>query len=237
MSTLKVFAALLHYPDEALQRASGELVDALDADGLLAGDRRVAVVGFIDRLRENDLFALQADYVDTFDRGRARSLYVYEHLHGESRERGQSMVELKRLYRAHGFAIDGPELPDYLPLFLEFLSTRPFEEAVGWLEQIGEVLQLLHARLAARASPYAAVLEPLARLSGRRTNEAEVSARVSEERADDTPAALDRVWMEAPVTFGPDGGCGGDAEVKPVRWMPRPRSAGEGGDRQGGSRE
>lgn len=220
MSTLKVFAALLHYPDDALQRASGELMDALDADGLLAGERRAAVVGFIERLRQDDLLALQAEYVDTFDRGRARSLYVYEHLHGESRERGQAMVELKRLYRTHGFAIDGPELPDYLPLFLEFLSTRPLEEAVGWLEQIGEVLQLLHARLVLRASPYAAVLEPLVRLAGLGTNETEVSARVSQERADDTPAALDRVWMEAPVTFGPeDAACGG--AVQPVRWMPR----------------
>jgi nitrate reductase delta subunit len=221
VSTLKVIAVLLHYPDEALQRASVELVDALDADLLLGADRRAAVVRFIERLRQSDLLALQAEYVDTFDRGRARSLHVYEHLHGESRERGRAMVELKRLYRAYGFAIEGPELPDYLPLFLEFLSTRPVGEAVGWLQQIAEVLQVLHARLASRASPYAALLEALVRLAGRRTNEAELSARVAEECPDDTPAALDRVWMEAPVSFGPGYAARAGAAVQPVRWMPR----------------
>ncbi len=222
MSTLKVLAALLHYPDEALQGAADELAAALDADGLLPDAPRAAVRGFIARLREADLLTLQAEYVDTFDRGRARSLYIYEHLHGESRDRGRAMVELKRLYRAHGFAIRGPELPDYLPLFLEFLSTRPLEEALGWLEQIGEVLQLLHARLAGRASPYAALFEPLARLGGERAEEVGVRARVAQESADDTPAALDGAWMEAPVTFGPEDGVRGtERGIQPVRWMPR----------------
>lgn len=219
MSTLKVLAALLHYPDEVLQGAAAELATALDADGLLGGARRLAVHRFIERLRASDLLEFQAEYVETFDRGRSRSLYIYEHLHGESRDRGQAMVELKHLYHAHGFAIRGPELPDYLPLFLEFLSTLPLEEALGWLEQVGEVLQLLHARLAGRASPYAALLEPLARLGGERAGEAGVRARVAQERPDDTPAALDRAWMEAPVTFGPTDGA--RAGVQPVRWMPR----------------
>jgi len=125
---------------------------------------------------------------------------------------------LKRLYRAHGFAIDGPELPDYLPLFLEFLSLRPLEEAVAWLEQIGEVLQRLHARLAERASPYAALLEPLVRLAGVDVDAA-VRAQVAQEKPDDTAAALDRVWMEAPVTFGPEDGARGGAQ--PIRWVPR----------------
>lgn len=221
MSTLKVLAALLHYPDEALQGVSAELVDALNTDGLITGKRRAAVVDFIERLRDGDLLTLQAEYVDTFDRGRARSLYVYEHLHGESRARGQAMVELKHLYATHGFAIATSELPDYLPLFLEFLSTQPLDEAVGWLEQVGEVLQRLHARLAARANPYAALLEPLVRLAGQRTEEPDVRAQVAQELPDDTPAALDRVWMEAAVTFGPENGACGATEAQPMRWVAR----------------
>ncbi len=215
MSTLKVIAALLHYPDEALQSHTGELLAALDADGLLKGTRRAAVDGFIERLREQDLLELQAEYVETFDRGRARSLYLYEHVHGESRDRGQAMVELTQVYRVHGFEIAAVELPDYVPLFLEFLSTLPLEEALGWLEDVGHILQLLHARLLERTSPFAVLLEPLVRLAGLSPEEA-VRELVAKEKPDDTPEALDRVWMEAPVTFGPEGGCGsargGDAQ-------------------------
>ena len=221
-ATLKVLAALLHYPDERLQQAAGELVEALDGEALLTGSQRAAVVGFIERLRGGELLALQAEYVDTFDRGRARSLHIYEHLHGESRARGQAMVELKRLYQAQGLGIGLPELPDYLPLFLEFLSLQPLEEALGWLEQIGGILQLLHARLAERASPYAALLEPLVRLAGERPGDAGLRDRVARESADDTPAALDRVWRESPVTFGPEYAAPGDRRpaVAPVQWMP-----------------
>lgn len=226
--TLKVFAALLHYPDAALAGAAAELVGALDGDGLLDRRQREDIVGFIERMRERDPLELQAEYVDTFDRGRARSLYLYEHLHGESRDRGQAMVELKRFYRMHGFAISGPELPDYLPLFLEFLATRPRTEAVEWLEQIGDVLQLLHARLAARDSPYAAILEPLARLAGEATGDAALAARVAGERPDDTPAALDRVWAEAPVTFGPGNTRPPCAAVQHRRAMPQRQDRTEG---------
>lgn len=206
MITLKVFAALLHYPDEALQEHADELEAALDSDGLIRGRRRAALRGFIDRLREDELLELQSEYVETFDRGRLRSLYLYEHVHGESRDRGQAMVELIRLYREHGFEISAAELPDYLPLFLEFLSRLPLQDALGWLEEVGPILQLLHARLAARGSAYAVVLEPLVRLAGL-TPEAAVQEQVAGEAPDDTPEALDRVWMEAPVSFGPGDAC------------------------------
>lgn len=219
MSTLKILAALLHYPDEELQGAAGELAGSIETDSLLPAALLDGVRRFIDRLQAVDLYDLQAEYVDTFDRGRARSLYIYEHLHGESRDRGQAMVELKRHYRRYGFVIHGPELPDYLPLFLEFLSSRPLDEALDWLGQVGEVLQLLHARLAERASPYALLLEPLARLGGEDTAEAGVRARVAQESADDTPAALDRAWMDAPVTFGPEIGTA--AGLQQQLWSPQ----------------
>ncbi len=216
MITLKVFAALLHYPDEALQEHADELDAVLDSDGLIRGTRRAALRGFIDRLRDDELLELQSEYVETFDRGRLRSLYLYEHVHGESRDRGQAMVELIRLYREHGFEISTAELPDYLPLFLEFLSRLPPEEALGWLEEVGPILQLLHARLAARSSAYALVLEPLVRLAGL-TPEAAVQEQVAGEAPDDTPEALDRVWMEAPVSFGPGDGCGAAQTQTKVR--------------------
>lgn len=209
MLTLKVLAALLHYPGEELQTHSDELVAALAEDGLLQTAERDAVDRFIDRLCKNDLLEAQAAYVETFDRGRSRSLYLFEHVHGESRDRGEAMVELLRVYRRAGFDISVAELPDYVPLFLEFLSTLPAEQALAWLEETGHLLQMLHARLAGRANPYAVLLEPLVRLAGLDPHDVELSEQVAAEKPDDTRQALDSVWMEEPVTFGPEGGsCG-----------------------------
>jgi len=227
MSTLKVLAVLLHYPDEELQAYADELIAVLDAEGLIRGRRRTEIIGFIERLREDDLLDRQAEYVETFDRGRSRSLHLYEHVHGESRDRGQAMVELTRVYREHGFEIAGAELPDYLPLFLEFLSTLPMDQALGWLEDVGPILQPLHARLAERSSAYTVLVEPLVRLAGLKADES-VREEIAKETPDDTPEALDRVWMEAPVTFGPEDGCGAGRQSteQTVHWhKKRPQSA------------
>lgn len=217
MLTLKILAALLHYPGEELQTHGSELIAALAEEDLLQAAECEAVVGFIDRLRASDLLEAQAAYVETFDRGRSRSLYLFEHVHGESRDRGEAMVELLRVYRQAGFDISVSELPDYVPLFLEFLSTLPADHALAWLEETGHLLQMLHARLAGRASPYAVLLEPLVRLAGLDPHDAELSEQVAAEKPDDTRQALDRVWMEAPVTFGPEGGsCGADGSRQPA---------------------
>lgn len=87
----------------------------------------------IEELASQDLYELQARYVDLFDRSRALSLHLFEHVHGESRDRGQAMVDLKALYESHGLEITASELPDFLPLFLEYLSLRPLEEAKALL--------------------------------------------------------------------------------------------------------
>ncbi|MGI9284105.1 MAG: nitrate reductase molybdenum cofactor assembly chaperone [Pseudomonadales bacterium] len=231
MSTLKIIAALLHYPDDQLQEHADELIEMLRAEQLITGARSVAVQGFIGRLRDTDLLDLQAEYVETFDRGRSRSLYLYEHVHGESRDRGPAMVELIQIYRSYGFELSSAELPDYLPLFLEFLDSLPLDDALTWLEDVGHVLQLLHARLAERGSPFAVIFEPLVRLAGLAPEEA-VRQQVAKETPDDTPEALDRAWMEAPVTFGQEGGSGAEQQVsatqqantaQPLRWQDSPQ--------------
>lgn len=206
MPTLKILATLLHYPDQAIQDHGGELIEALQGDDLLQPAEHDALIGFIARLRVSDLLDAQAAYVDTFDRGRSRSLYLFEHLHGESRDRGEAMVELREVYRQSGLDIAVRELPDYLPLFLEFLSTLSREEALGWLEETGHLLQRLHAHLAEGANPYAHVVSPLVRLAGLSPEDAELRGQVAAEPPDDTRQALDRVWREEPVTFGPQGG-------------------------------
>ncbi len=203
MVTLKIIAALLHYPDEPIQTNAAELITVLDQDGMLGGRARAAVIAFIERLHGSDLLERQAEYVDTFDRGRSRSLYLFEHVHGESRDRGQAMVDLRQAYWAQGLEITVSELPDYLPLFLEFCSTLPAEQAVAWLEDIGPLLALLHARLREHGSPYCVLLEPLLALADVELEDAALDRQIAGEAPDDTPEALDRVWMETPVTFGP----------------------------------
>ena len=225
MRTFQVVAALLHYPDEALWRHVDQLRETLAEEAVLSAIERDAFDAFLDDLIARDPIDAQARYVETFDRGRARSLYLFEHVHGESRDRGQAMVELSRLYRQHGYAISARELPDYLPLYLEFLSQLPSHEALERLAEIGGLVQHLHAQLAERGNVHAVLLEPLLRLCGLSSGDQLLRERVAAEVPDDILAALDAVWMEAPVTFGAQGtaGCGSGPQSveQPVRWQER----------------
>ena len=120
-TTLRVLSALLRYPDEAVQQAAPVFSALLAEDGLLTPDQRAALAPLIERLAHDDLLDSQGAYVALFDRGRALSLHLFEHVHGESRDRGQAMVDLRDRYEAQGLEIEAKELPDYLPLFLEYL--------------------------------------------------------------------------------------------------------------------
>ncbi len=231
MMILKLIAVLLHYPDEELQGSALELLAAVRQDAHLDDGQRERLADFIGALAESDLMELQARYVETFDRGRSLSLHLFEHVHGESRDRGQAMVDLLSVYERHGFRVALSELPDYLPLFLEFLSTLPESEARQWLGEVSHILQLLHARLVEREQPYAVLFEPLLTLAGAELLPAEVERRVRGEERDDTPEALDKIWAEEPVTFGPGAaGCPAaqprrPAQVTPIQWADR-RGAG-----------
>ncbi len=222
MRTLKVIAALLHYPDEALQQHGELLRETLAEESLLTEAELSAFDVFIEKVCRQDLIEVQSRYVETFDRGRARSLYLFEHVHGDSRDRGQAMVDLNRIYREHGYVIDARELPDYLPLYLEFLSTLPPTAALQRLADIGELVQHLHGHLFSRQNLYATALAPLLRLSGVEADDAELRERIAAEAPDDTLAALDAVWMESPVTFGAQGaaGCGDErrSAIQPIEW-------------------
>lgn len=225
MRIFKVIATLLHYPDEALWRHAGQLRQALAEGAVLSAAEQDAFDAFLDDLIGQDPIDAQARHVETFDRGRARSLYLFEHVYGESRDRGQAMVELNRLYRRHGYAISARELPDYLPLYLEFLSRLPSGEALERLAEIGGLVQHLHAQLTERGNSHAVLLAPLLRLCGLDGDDPLLRERIAAEAPDDTPAALDAAWMEAPVTFGAtDGaGCGaGQRSVEQsIQWRDR----------------
>ena len=163
-TTLKVLSALLGYPTEELKAAAPELAAAIDAEALLPAPARDSVVALIDDIAAGDVYDLQERYVLLFDRTRSLSLHLFEHIHGEGRDRGQAMVDLMALYDEHGLEISARELPDYLPLFLEFLSMRPFAEARELLSQPLDIIAALGERLRRRDSVYAGVFGALGAL-------------------------------------------------------------------------
>jgi nitrate reductase delta subunit len=237
MQTFKVLAALLAYPEQELVDALDQMAAVLEAEGALPRSERRALAALIADLRAADLLDAQARYVALFDHSRSLSLHLYEHSHGESRDRGQAMVDLLNYYRANGLDPGTSELPDFLPLFLEFLSTRPAGEAQALLGQAIWVAALLRARLEQRGSPYAAVFRAIEALAPQRADEAAIREKVGGEAPDDTPEALDRAWEEAPVTFRNDpAAVGADcsaASAMVARFAPPPgaRTAHRSGSR------
>lgn len=206
MQLLKVIARVLEYPTDELQASKDVLIGAVLEDNRLPRQNKEQLLRCIDLVCDGDLLDMQENYVGTFDKGRATSLLLFEHVHGESRDRGQAMVDLMEQYRTNGLEIDAKELPDYLPLFLEYLSTRPWEEIRNWLEDIHHILGLLGERLFQRESLYHVLMDSLLVLSGREANRQELAQIVASEERDDTPEALDKVWEEEMVKFVDDQG-------------------------------
>jgi len=214
--TLKALSRLLTYPSSDLVALASPIADALAAETLLDEDARRALIPLLVALEQDDIYDLQEAYVSLFDRTRRLSLHLFEHVHGESRDRGQAMVDLAALYEQSGLAITCNELPDFLPLFLEYAATRPIGEARALLADVDHILAALEERLAERGSSYAAVFGALRSLAGlARTapagdarTDAPGDATPGEARAADL-AALDKEWEETVVTFGPGDAMGG----------------------------
>ena len=161
MNLYRLLSALLCYPEQELLDALPEVEAAL-ADAPWAADMLEPLTGY---LGSHGLIAVQENYVATFDRNRSHSLHLFEHVHGESRDRGQAMVDLLQTYRGHGFEPAAPELPDHVPLFLEFLGVIGPDDAQALLDEAIHVLAAVGARLARNGSPYACVFAVLRELS------------------------------------------------------------------------
>ncbi len=220
-TTLKIISLLLTYPTEELKEGLGELAQALRSDEKLGDRQRRLLLSFIDDLASKDLFDLQERYVFLFDRTRSLALHLFEHVHGESRDRGQAMVDLMATYEAAGFEIGAKELPDYLPMFLEFLSVLPENEASELLGQTAHILAVLKERLRKRKSVYRNLFIVLESLALGKPDRALVKELL--QHPEDDPAdleALDAVWEEEVVTFGGNSGensCGPDRLQRQIR--------------------
>jgi nitrate reductase delta subunit len=204
--TLRVLAWLLRYPDADLRAALPELRDALRDERALTVGRLAEIDGLMDRLRAAPGLQSESEYVDLFDRGRRTALHLFEHIHGDSRERGPAMVDLTQTYERAGLLMSPGELPDHLPVVLEFASTQPPAEAREFLRETAHIVRVIFSALLDRQSPYASVLAAVLDLAGER----------AEKVVPPEEPSLDEAWAE-PEVFG---GCSTAGQSKPEQPQP-----------------
>jgi len=216
MRTLRLLAALLSYPSAELVDALPEIARRFGEEPALRPVTQDALAGLLAELKREDLLDLQERYVAQFDTGRSTSLHLFEHVHGDSRDRGQAMVDLNALYRRAGIVLASNELPDFLPAVLEYLSTRPEPEVHEMLGDCAHILRAVGERLLDGGSPYAAVFAALLDLQ----REAPLAAVPREPGA---RRSLDDDWQEAPVEFGPNATVRSTQQSRPqfIRFVPK----------------
>ena len=194
MQILKVIGLLMEYPDELLWECKEDALALIRRDAPMLTD-------FTHNLLNAPLLDKQAEWCEVFDRGRTTSLLLFEHVHAESRDRGQAMVDLLAEYEKVGLQLDCRELPDYLPLYLEYLSVLPDDQAKEGLLNVAPILALLGGRLKQREAPWYALFDALLQLAGSSLSSDSVTKQVNSEERDDTRQALDAVWEEEQVKF------------------------------------
>jgi nitrate reductase delta subunit len=204
--TLRVLARLLSYPDAELRAHLGELQAALQSDRTLGATRLAELEALMRNLSGRDPIEVEADYVQLFDRGRATSLHLFEHVHGDSRDRGPAMIDLAQTYEKAGLFLAPGEMPDYLPVVLEFVSTQPPKEARAFLGEMAHIFNAIFNALQQRQSAYASVLGALLECAGEKAHAVKV---VPDEE-------LDAAWEE-PVVFD---GCSSRGQAKPGQPQP-----------------
>ena len=214
--SLRVLARLVGYPDAELRTHLPAMREALRAEHAFTGARLAELEALIDALAAAEPLVAEAAYVQLFDRGRATSLHLFEHVHGESRDRGPAMVELAKTYDEAGLHLAPGELPDYLPVVLEFVSTQPPREARAFLGEMAHLLNTLFGALQQRASGYASVVGALLELAGEKAQPVTI--------APEEP--LDASWAEPPAFDGcAVKGQGKPGEPQPIRILRKDNTA------------
>jgi len=207
--SLRVLAALLGYPDAQMRSHLREMRELLRDEHALSDSRLSELDALMAALERADPLQAESDYVELFDRGRGTSLHLFEHVHGDSRERGPAMIDLGQTYESAGMVLTEGELPDYLPAVLEFVSTQPVREAKAFLGEMSHIFNAIFGALQHRESAHASVLGALIELAGERA-QAVASIRPPVEEA------LDESWAE-PVVFD---GCSSKGQARPGQAQP-----------------
>ena len=199
--TLRVLARLLSYPDAALREHLDEMRDALRTEQALSTPRLAEIEALIASITRQSAIDAEGDYVQLFDSGRSTSLHLFEHVHGDSRDRGPAMIDLAQTYEKAGLYLGEGQMPDHLPVVLEYASTQPSREARAFLGEIAHILNVIFNALEKRSSRYASVLGALIELAGETARTVAVP--------DDEP--IDEAWEE-PLAFD---GCSSLGQAKP----------------------
>jgi nitrate reductase delta subunit len=197
----RALARLLDYPHAEMRAALPELFAVLTEEGALSPARLAEMKALMGTLQQGDAYEVEARYVESFDRGRATSLHMFEHVHGDSRDRGPALIDLQQTYEAGGMFFEASELPDYLPVVLEFASTQPAETAKDFLAEMAHILNTIHSGLIKRDNPYAAAIGAVLELAGEKPQAVQITV--------DEP--LDEAWQE-PAAFD---GCSSKGQSKP----------------------
>ncbi len=137
--------------------------------------------------------------MELFDRGRRTALHLFEHVHGDSRDRGPAMVDLAQTYDRAGLQLVPGELPDYLPVVLEFASTQPPAQAREFLRETAHIVQAIFSALLERGSPYASVLAAVLDLAGERAQKVDGRRRAGDRRQLGRTRGLRRLHVEGAV--------------------------------------
>ncbi|MFG6464999.1 nitrate reductase molybdenum cofactor assembly chaperone [Roseateles sp. BYS87W] len=204
--TLRVLAHLLSYPDTSLRDHMAEMTAALQRERALGADRLEELSALMQHLRGARAMDVEAHYVETFDRGRGTALHLFEHVHGDSRDRGPAMIDLLQTYEQAGLYLAPGELPDHLTVVLEYASTQPPAQARAFLRELTHILQAIFSALLRRESPYASVLAAVLELAGEKAQAVKIP---------DEPT-LDESWEE-PAAFG---GCSTQGQASPGQPQP-----------------
>lgn len=191
-NTLRALSLLLQYPDAQRRRMLPLLVDAIDTERALAVDRRIEVRALPADMLRSDPLDVESRYVELFDRGRSTSLHLFEHVHGDSRDRGPAMLDLIQMYRQAGLELEGRELPDHLCVVLEFASTQPPQVAREFLGEMAHILKAIFSALRQRGSAYASPIAAILELAGQKVEAVPFTA----------DEALDEAWQEPAVFDG-----------------------------------
>ncbi|NND92471.1 MAG: nitrate reductase molybdenum cofactor assembly chaperone [Granulosicoccus sp.] len=228
--TLKVMAHLLSYPDANLREHLAELRQALHGEAALGKTRLAEVDALIRRLETRSGLAAEADYVELFDRGRGTSLHLFEHVHGDSRDRGPAMIDLIRTYEEAGLLLQEGELPDHLPVVLQYASTQPPAQARAFLAEIAHIVRAIFSALLRRQSPYACVLAALLDMAGEKAQPVDVATEPDIDELWEEPLAFDGCSVNGQATPGataaglPTGGANAmlNDQAQPLHFVRKP---------------
>ena len=204
--SLRVLARLLSYPDAESRSHLSAMREALHSERAISFARLAELDVLMNTLSSGDPLDAEATYVNLFDRGRATSLHLFEHVHGDSRDRGPAMIDLAQTYDKAGLYLAPGELPDYLPAVLEFVSTQPPREARAFLSEMAHIFNAIFGALQQRQSAYASVIGALMELAGEKAQAVKL--------APEEP--LDESWVEPPVF----GGCSSKGQTAPGQPQP-----------------